>query len=337
MEKMKMVFDNSLTFEEGCELYLDSCRIRNLREGTINHYKQSYTQFYKFFDRNMLVSKITQKKYNEYILFLRSYIDNDVSINAYLRDFITTMHFLMREGYLEPFPMRAIKVDKPTVTTYTDAELRALLKKPNLRECNFMEYECWVITNLLFSTGIRQRSLIHLKVKDIDFDNHILHVNVTKNRKALLVSLSATMIKILEEFLKYRQHTSGDDPLFCSVMGNQMTRSISYKNLYDYNKGRGVETTGLHRYRHTFAKQWVLNGGNVVSLSKILGHSSLQITQNYINLLISDVTKEVDELSLIDKFTVHKKMKLEKIKPKKQEWCNPLLFCFSELCIIFLH
>ena len=49
MEKMKMVFDNSLTFEEGCELYLDSCRIRNLREGTINHYKQSYTQFYKFF------------------------------------------------------------------------------------------------------------------------------------------------------------------------------------------------------------------------------------------------------------------------------------------------
>ena len=34
--------------------------------------------------------------------------------------------------------------------------------------------------------------------------------------------------------------------------------------LYDYNKSRGVETTGIHRYRHTFAKQWILNGGNVV-------------------------------------------------------------------------
>ena len=78
IKKLKMARGVTLTFEEGYDLYLDSCRIRNLREGTINHYKQSYTQFYKFFDRNMLVSKITQKKYNEYILFLRSYIDNDV-------------------------------------------------------------------------------------------------------------------------------------------------------------------------------------------------------------------------------------------------------------------
>ena len=317
MQKMKMVLNNSLSFEEGCNLYLDSCRIRNLRQGTINHYRQSYTQFYKFFDRHMPVYKITQKHYNEYILFLRSYIDNDISINAYLRDFITTMHFLMREGYVEPFEMKAIKVDKHTINTYTDDELRALLKKPILRDCTFMEYECWVMTNLLFSTGIRQRSLCFLKVKDVDFDNQILQVNVTKNRKALLVSLSTTMTKILSEFLKYRQHTSGEDPLFCSSMGKQMTRSISYKNLHDYNKNRGVETTGIHRYRHTFAKQWIVNGGNVVSLSKILGHSNLQITQNYINLLVSDVTKEVDELNLIDKFTVHKKMKLEKIKPKK--------------------
>ena len=78
MQKMKMVLNNSLSFEEGCYLYLNNCRERNLRQGTINHYKQSHTQFYKFFDRNMLVSKITQKKYNEYILFLQSYIDNDV-------------------------------------------------------------------------------------------------------------------------------------------------------------------------------------------------------------------------------------------------------------------
>ena len=188
MQKMKMVLNNSLSFEEGCNLYLDSCRIRNLRQGTINHYRQSYTQFYKFFDRDMPVRKITKKHYNEYILFLRSYIDNDISINAYLRDFITTMHFLMREGYVEPFEMKAIKVDKHTINTYTDDELRALLKKPILRDCTFMEYECWVMTNLLFSTGIRQRSLCFLKVKDVDFDNQILQVNVTKNRKALLVS-----------------------------------------------------------------------------------------------------------------------------------------------------
>ena len=43
-------------------------------------------------------------------------------------------------------------------------------------------------------------------------------------------------------------------------------------------------------------------GGNVVSLSKLLGHSSLDITQNYINLLVSDAAKQVDEINVLDKF-----------------------------------
>jgi integrase/recombinase XerD len=81
--------------------------------------------------------------------------------------------------------------------------------------------------------------------------------------------------------------------------------------LYYYNKNRGVETTGIHRYRHTFAKQWILNGGNVVSLSKLLGHSSLQITQNYINLLVSDVSKEVTTLNLLDKFSERKRIQMQ--------------------------
>ena len=50
MKKIKMARGTTLTFEEGCDKYLEYCRQRNLRQGTINHYKQSYTQFYKYFD-----------------------------------------------------------------------------------------------------------------------------------------------------------------------------------------------------------------------------------------------------------------------------------------------
>ena len=63
MKKLKLVEKNTLTFEEGCNKYLDNCRTRNLREGTINHYKQSYTQFFKFFDKDMLVSDINEKSH----------------------------------------------------------------------------------------------------------------------------------------------------------------------------------------------------------------------------------------------------------------------------------
>lgn len=310
MKKMKMMWENSLSFEQGCELYLNNCRERNLRQGTINHYRQSYVQFYKFFDRDMPVKDISEDDYKAYILHLRSYIDNDRSINSYLRDFMTTMHFLMNEGYVEFFPMKSIKVDDAPVETYTDDELRVLLKKPNLRKCTFAEYRNWVITNLFFSTGIRQRSLLYLKVKDIDFDNQLLHVNVTKNRKPLIVPLSTTMTQILKEYLTHRQHKNDDEYLFCTSYGSQMTKGNLYHNLYEYNKARGVERTGIHRYRHTFAKQWILNGGNVVSLSKILGHSSLDITQNYLNILVSDVGKEVESLNLIDKFSDKKRIKM---------------------------
>ena len=61
MKKMKMTVSDKVTFEEGCNKYLDNCRQRNLREGTINHYKQSYTQFYKYFDANMPVENFTSE------------------------------------------------------------------------------------------------------------------------------------------------------------------------------------------------------------------------------------------------------------------------------------
>jgi len=48
MRKLKMKASKTLTFEEGCNKYLEYCRQRNLRQGTINHYRQSYVQFFKF-------------------------------------------------------------------------------------------------------------------------------------------------------------------------------------------------------------------------------------------------------------------------------------------------
>ena len=162
---------------------------------------------------------------------------------------------------------------------------------------------------------MRERSLINIKVKDIDFDNRVVYVNVTKNRKPLIVPLNQTMTNILSEYLKYRHHKSDNDYLFCNVYGQQLARSTCYNKLYWYNKKRGVETTGIHRYRHTFAKQWILNGGNVVSLSRLLGHSSLDITQNYINLLVSDVAKQVNEINVLDKFTTRTRISMKNSKP----------------------
>ena len=312
MKKLKMTASKGLTFEEGCNKYLEYCRQRNLREGTIRHYRQSYGYFYKYFDKDMLVEDIDVNTYKDYVLHLKSTLDNDTSINSYLRDLITTIHYFMDEGYIPHFKMQAIKVDKSHIETYNEEELKLLLKKPNMKTCSFTEYKCWVMTNFLFSTGVRQRSLMHIQVKDVDFDNNVVYVNVTKNRKPLIVPLNQTMVNILSEYLKYRQHKTNDDYLFCNVFGQQLVKATCYHMLYGYNKSRGVSTTGIHRYRHTFAKQWILNGGNVIHLSKLLGHSSLDITQNYINLLVSDVAKEVQEINVLDKFYSKQRITMKK-------------------------
>ncbi len=73
MKKIKM-HQQLLTFEEGCNLYLLNCKKRNLRQGTINHYKQSYTQFYKYFDMEMLLTDFTKEAYEEYEMHLQEAI-----------------------------------------------------------------------------------------------------------------------------------------------------------------------------------------------------------------------------------------------------------------------
>lgn len=292
-------------------MYILDCKQCNLRAATIEHYQQSCNQFYKFFNPDMPVSQINQAMYNDYIIYLKERLTNDVSINSYLRDLIKILHYLMSNDYLTPFKMQSIKVDKAPMQTYTDKELTSLLKKPNIKRCLFSEYQSWVITCLLFSIGIRQHSLMELRVSDIDFDNGFLNVRVTKTRKPLLIPLNKSLVNILSEYLKYRQYHNKDDWLFCNAYGQKLLKSTCYNMLYRYNKQRGIETTGLHRYRHTFAKQWILNGGNVVTLSRLLGHSNLATTQNYLNLLVSDVAKQVDEINLLDKFADKKFIKMK--------------------------
>ncbi len=310
MKRLKMDDETKLTFEEGCDMYLDSCRQRNLREGTIEHYRQIFHKFSNYFDPDMPVSDFNESIYNEFVLHLQKTMHNDISINTNLRDLITLLHFLMDRGYVDVFKMKSIKTDQHPIETYTEEELQKLLKKPNIRCCKFIEYECWVMTNFLFCTGVRQRSLMHIKIKDVDLNNHVVHINVTKNRKTLIIPLNQTIIGILKEFLKYRQYTSAEDWLFCNVYGKQLVKETCYHMLCCYNHARGVQKTGIHRYRHTFAKQWILSGGNVVVLSRLLGHSSLSITQNYIHLLVSDLSEQVEEINLLDKFAERKAIKM---------------------------
>ena len=295
--------NNTITFKEGFEEYILNCKARNLRAGTIKHYNDSIKQIFKYIDPDMPIGEMDKNTVSNFIVELRDNeaISSDVSLYTYSRDLKTLMYFFMEQGYLPHFKIQLAKADKKPTETYTDAELQKLLKKPNLKQCSFTEYKAWVMVNFLLSTGVRQHSPINIKIKDLDFDNNVVAINVTKNRKPLLIPLNRNIVKILQEYLRYREGQP-EDYLFCNVYGQQLVKSTVYHEMWQYNKDRGVEKTGMHRFRHTFAKKWVMMGGNVVTLQKILGHSSLEITQNYLNVLTCDIAKDVDEFNILAEF-----------------------------------
>lgn len=267
---MKMTLATEKTFKDSCEEYLLDCKARNLREGTLKHYTDTMKQLYKYIPEDTPIEDLNATTFREFIVEMRERPEiNSQSLNTYARDLKTIMYFFMRQNYIDTVKLDVPKVDKKPIETYTDTELQTLLKKPNLKQCTFTEYKMWVMTNFLLSTGVRQKSLLNIKIKDLDFDSELINITHTKNRKALIIPMNSDIKKILQEYIRHRGGEK-DDFLFCNIYGKQLAKSTMIHTLLEYNKARGVEKSGTHRYRHTFAKKWVLMNGNIVTLQKIL-------------------------------------------------------------------
>lgn len=61
MAKIKMTIENGITFEEGCEEYILDCKSRNLREGTIRHYRDTMVQMKKYIGSDTLFKSLLGK------------------------------------------------------------------------------------------------------------------------------------------------------------------------------------------------------------------------------------------------------------------------------------
>ena len=263
----KISFKNTqnLTVSEAFDDFVQHCQIRNLRPETIKVYRLHFSIFQKFLDDNtLLVSEITPQVVGEFILDLRSdnHHCNKITVNSYLRGVRVFLYYCMEMDYMPSFKIVIPMADKKLKETYTDSELKVLLEKPDIKTCSFSEYRIWVFSNYLLATGNRISTALNLRIEDIDFMNGIIQLNQTKNRTSQLIPLSPTLSKILREYLRYRKGQPKDF-VFCNSFGNQGDKRTYQEMLASYNRGKGVEKTSAHLYRHTFAKKWILNGGYI--------------------------------------------------------------------------
>ncbi|MEG2811603.1 MAG: tyrosine-type recombinase/integrase [Clostridium sp.] len=295
----------SIPLDKALDEFITYCKMRNLRPATISYYETIISGYlYKVLDSKFPTCDITPSTVQDLIFFCRNELNiKDVSINSMLRGTRTIFYYFMKIGYTNKFDIQLIKEDKSIIETYTDEEINVLLAKPN-KHCTFLEYRDWTISNFLLSTGCRLSTLINIKVKDINFDDNLITYTHTKNRKQQIVPLSPTLKYILFEYLKIR----GDgEYLFCNAYGEQLKPSLLSHSLCDYNRKRGISKTGVHRWRHTFAKKWIMNGGDIFRLQKLLGHTDMSMVRNYVNIFSDDLVKDFDVFNPLENMNHNRK------------------------------
>lgn len=305
-----------ISFDEGYDQFIKYCKVRNLRPATIKHYDNTMLSIYKFINPKTLIKDITKSTVDGFILYCRNELTiKDVTINTYVRTLRSILYYFMKLGWMKEFKIPNVKFDKHIIETYSEEELKLLLQKPNTKKCTFTQFRSWTIVNFLIGTGVRVNSLVNIKNKDIDFENEVVLLDVTKNRQSVIIPLSSTLISVLKEYMVVRGGEL-DDYLFCTEYGKQSDRQTINTTINKYNKKCGVIKTGLHRFRHTFAKLWILNGGDVFKLQKMLCHSDMRIVRNYVEMFTCDIKKDFNNYNplegLQDNKNYNSKIKLKR-------------------------
>lgn len=295
------------SFREAEREFIKHCRLKNLSENTLSYYEETLEVFIKYIGKNDIKLKDIDIIFVEdYLLYLKSLGIKSVSINTRLRGLRAFLYWCMKRGYMDEYKIKLIKQEEVIKETYTDEELKLLLKKPNMRKCAFTEYQNWVIVNFLIGTGVRLSTLVAIRIKDINLENSILKTVHNKNRKQQIIPVSRALNKVLMEYLEYRNHESDEDCLFCNQYGEKLTTDACRIAVSRFGQKRGVMHCGVHKFRHTFAKNWILSGGDVFRLQKILGHSSMDIVRKYVNIYGKDLQKDFDRFNVLDRLSDNK-------------------------------
>ena len=187
------------------------------------------------------------------------------------------------------------KVKVPVVLN--QEEVKSLLSP---KHCPNLKHR--VILSLLYSSGLRISELLKLRLEDVDFDAHRIHIINSKHGVTRYVILSKLMAKGLKTYLSCypigKYLISGfekEKPYSCSSV-----KKILHKTLSEAKIKKHIT---IHSLRHSFSVHFLEQGGNILQLKSQLGHSSLQSTLIYLRVfqpIFKEIQSPLDILYLSD-------------------------------------
>jgi len=202
-------------------------------------------------------------------------------------------NWCVREGILEASPMLRVAaptVDEDEIAIFTAADVRALIATQDHR--TFEGARNRAVMALLYDTGMRVGELVQLDRADVDLAAAVIHVRKGKSRRARRAPLSPKMRLLLRRYLDHWHRPALfpelDPPrLFTDRRGRALATNAVRQWMRRAGRAAGISTVRVspHTWRHTFATEYLRNGGTESGLQIILGIRHRSVLDRYVHLV----------------------------------------------------
>lgn len=314
--------EHDLTLQQALTLFIRAKEAENVRPRTIRNYMNHIAYLSDYMTevrgfRNAYLKDLTADLIRDYISYMlnekRRYEglegrkDKTVglavdTINIRLRTLRTMCRFWHAEGLIEENPMANIKQLRKDaddeVPGLTDAEIDLLLSSYDVSQ--FAEWRDKILILLMLDTGLRPGEACELTIDRVDFDLYTLYVpsQIAKNRRNREVPMSREVAKLLEELYEESLQYFGETEfIFNNAYGDPYTADAFRKRLNRRKKKLGMEKLSPNMFRHTFCRKYLLNGGDIFTLQKIVDHKDIATTRKYVQMGMDDVQAQHNKYS----------------------------------------
>jgi integrase/recombinase XerD len=246
----------------------------------------------------------TQEELKDAVMRMRERGLKETGCNSAIRAINAYLHWQSIGGDRKCGPgcqhLRVPQLKEPQLIlpTLTAAQITLLVNwKPKAK--NFYQRRLHLLTLLLLDTGCRITEALTLHVRDVDMDNMLITLD-GKGRKQRIVPFSFALRRALHRFMTDFDRKP-DSLLFATRQDTPVGRMTTLRGvkLLCEQLGFVPPARTLHAFRHTFAVNYLRRGGSVFHLQKVLGHSSLEMTRRYANLVTADLQAVHERVSLL--------------------------------------
>jgi len=231
------------------------------------------------------------------------------SINGYLRSLRAFWHWLEAEGLIAASPFHKIKIPKApekVIPTFSEEQTKALLAQ--IDTSSPQGFRNYTIVLLLLDTMIRVSELTGCRKDHLNLENRTLRV-WGKGSKERAVPFGKTVQRALWRYLtlcRPEPQIPSQDMLFLTADGRPLKKNRIEAILKAYGQKAGIKGVRVspHTFRHTGAVSFLRNGGDLFSLQRIMGHSSLEVLRRYIALSQADLARVHGKASPLDNLSL---------------------------------